>query len=339
MTTATILDRLAEGCDLSAEEADYAFAQLMDGQLTPAQSGAFLLTLRAKGETAGEMHAAIQNALQRACLVDGVRGDYADVVGTGGDGKHSFNCSTATALTLAGMGYRIVKHGNRAASSSSGAGDVLEQLGYPLDLDPEGIRESLASCNFAFAFAPHFHPCFKHIGPIRRELGVRTLFNLLGPLINPSRPPLMMLGVAAPKFVSLVAHALAQSGSYKRAYVFCGAQDYDELTLFGPATACRVQGDKVEHLSIDPVQWGFTTPPSSPDELRVESKEEAASALRAILSGQGAPAMRDMVAFNVALGVRLFEPELPESECARRAREALAAGVGMKVVEQWRKES
>ena len=339
MTTATILDRLAEGCDLSAEEADYAFAQLMDGQLTPAQSGAFLLTLRAKGETAGEMHAAIQNALQRACLVDGVKGDYADVVGTGGDGKHSFNCSTATALTLAGMGYRIVKHGNRAASSSSGAGDVLEQLGYPLDLDPVGIRESLASCNFAFAFAPHFHPCFKHIGPIRRELGVRTLFNLLGPLINPSRPPLMMLGVAAPKFVSLVAHALAQSGSYKRAYVFCGAQDYDELTLFGPATACRVQGDKVEHLSIDPVQWGFTTPPSSPDELRVESKEEAASALRAILSGQGAPAMRDMVAFNVALGVRLFEPELPESECARRAREALAAGVGMKVVEQWSQES
>ncbi len=339
MTTATILDRLAEGCDLSAEEADYAFAQLMDGQLTPAQSGAFLLTLRAKGETAGEMHAAIQNALQRACLVEGVKGDYADVVGTGGDGKHSFNCSTATALTLAGMGYRIVKHGNRAASSSSGAGDVLEQLGYPLDLDPVGIRESLASCNFSFAFAPHFHPCFKHIGPIRRELGVRTLFNLLGPLINPSRPPLMMLGVAAPKFVSLVAHALAQSGSYKRAYVFCGAQDYDELTLFGPATACRVQGDKVEHLSIDPVQWGFTTPPSSPDELRVESREEAASALRAILSGQGAPAMRDMVAFNVALGVRLFEPELPESECARRAREALAAGVGMKVVEQWRKES
>ena len=128
MTTATILDQLAEGHDLSAEEANYAFAQLMDGQLTPSQSGAFLLTLRAKGETAEEMHAAVQNALQRAYLVDGVEGDYADVVGTGGDGKHSFNCSTATALTLAGMGYRIVKHGNRAASSSSGAVKVGEKL-------------------------------------------------------------------------------------------------------------------------------------------------------------------------------------------------------------------
>ena len=339
MTTATILDQLAEGRDLSAEEANYAFARLMDGQLTPSQSGAFLLTLRAKGETAEEMHAAVQNALQRACLVDGVEGDYADVVGTGGDGKHSFNCSTATALTLAGMGYRIVKHGNRAASSSSGAGDVLEQLGYPLDLDPAGIRESLASCNFAFAFAPHFHPCFKHVGPIRRELGVRTLFNLLGPLINPSRPSLMMLGVAAPKFVPLVAHTLAVSGSYKRAYVFCGAQGYDELTLFGPATACMVQGDRVEEVTLDPREWGFTTPPSSPDELRVETKEEAAAALRAILTGQGSQAMMDMVAFNVALGIRMFEPGLAERECSQCAREALASGVGMKVVKSWGKVS
>ena len=335
MTIATILDQLAQGHNLSAAEANNAFASLMDGQLTAAQAGALLLGLRAKGETAAEMQSAVQNALERACLIPGVEGDYADVVGTGGDGKHSFNCSTTTALVLAGMGYRIIKHGNRAASSSSGAADALESLGYSLDLHPDGIRESLKMHNFAFAFAPHFHPSFKHIGPIRRELGVRTLFNLLGPLINPSRPPLMMLGVAAPEFVPLVAHTLAASGHYKRAYVFCGALGYDELTVFGPATACLVQGELVQDLVIDPKDWGFTEPPASPDELRVETREEAAAALRALLAGQGSRAMADMVAFNVALGIRLFEPDRSASECGARAREAVASGVGMRVVQGW----
>ncbi len=338
MQIATILELLAEGQNLSAQQADFAFAQLMDGHLSPAQAGALLLTLRAKGETADEMYAAVHNALQRACLVEDVGGVYADVVGTGGDGKHSFNCSTATALTLAGMGYRIVKHGNRAASSSSGAADALESLGYPLDLDPAGIRASLASCRFAFAFAPHFHPCFKFIGPIRRELGVRTLFNLLGPLINPSKPPLMMLGVATPQIVPLVARTLAESGSYTRAYVFCGAQGYDELTTFGPATACLVRGKHTEDFPLIPAEWGFTDACPSQEDLRVESKEEAASALRAILSGCGTKAMMDMVALNVALGVRLFEPDLPIQECAARARRALLDGVGMRVVSEWSKK-
>ena len=246
----------------------------MDGQLTAAQAGALLLGLRAKGETAAEMQSAVQNALERACLIPGVEGDYADVVGTGGDGKHSFNCSTTTALILAGMGYRIIKHGNRAASSSSGAADALESLGYSLDLDPDGIRESLKMHNFAFAFAPHFHPSFKHMG-------------------------------------------------------------YDALTVFGSATACLVQGELVQDLVIDPKDWGFTEPPASPDELRVETREEAAAALRALLAGQGSRAMADMVAFNVALGIRLFEPDRSASECGARAREAVASGVGMRVVQGW----
>ena len=335
MTIATILDHLARRHDLSAAEASDAFAQLMDGQLTPSQAGALLLGLSAKGETAQEMHAAVENALQRAHLVEGIEGDYADVVGTGGDGKMSFNCSTATALTLAGMGYRIVKHGNRAASSTSGAGDVLEQLGYPLDLDAEGIKTSLAEHRFAFAFAPHFHPCFKYVAPIRRELGVRTLFNLLGPLINPSRPPLMMLGVARAELVQPVAETLAATGRYERAYVFCGAGDYDELTTFGPATASFVQGSDVQPVEVDPAKWGFSLKPASQEELSVHSKEEAAEALRAILAGSGKPVMSEMVAFNVALGVRLFEPEKSPAECAEKAREAIAQGMGGKVAQGW----
>lgn len=338
MNTATILDRLTERHHLSPQEAEFAFSALMEGDMTPAQAGAFLLTLRAKGETPQEMSAAVQAALHRAHLVEGIAGLYADVVGTGGDGKHTFNCSTATALTLAGLGCRIVKHGNRAVSSSSGAADALESLNYPLNLDAAGIRESVSKHGFAFCFAPHFHPSFKNIGPIRRELGVRTLFNLLGPMINPSRPPLMMLGVAAAVLVPSIAAVLAQGGMYERAIVLCGAGDYDELTLFGPATACLVQGSQVSRIVLSPEEWGFEPVLPTPENeaaLRVETKEEAAAALRAVLSGQGSPAMVNMVAFNVAVGLWLFHPELSKQECTARARAALAAGVGSRITQNW----
>lgn len=338
MKTSTILDRLIERHNLSPEEAEFAFSALMDGEMTPSQAGAFLLTLRAKGETPQEMSAAVQGALQRAHLVTGVAGDYADVVGTGGDGKQCFNCSTATALTLAGLGCRIVKHGNRAVSSSSGAADALELLGYPLDLDAASIADSVEKYGFAFCFAPHFHPCFKNIAPIRRELGVRTLFNLLGPMINPSRPPLMMMGVASPQLVPAIAAVLAQGGSYRRALVFCGAGGYDELTLFGPATACLVQGTEVRRIVLTPEEWGFEVVPPTPENeaaLQVATREEAAAALRALLAGQGTPAMAEMTAFNVAVGLWLFYPELSKQECTDRARLALAGGVGGNIVKSW----
>lgn len=338
MNIASILDCLADRRDLTPAEAEYAFAALMDGEMTAAQAGAFLLTLRMKGETAQEMAAAVQCALDRAHLVTNVAGDYADIVGTGGDGKHSFNCSTVTALTLAGMGELIVKHGNRAVSSSSGAGDAVEQLGYPLDLDADGICDSVEKSGFAFCFAPHFHPSFKNIGPIRRELGVRTLFNLLGPMINPSRPPLLMMGVATPELVPAIAAVLGQRGSYKRALVVCGAAGYDELTLFGRATACLVEGSNVRRIVLDPAEWGFNSVlPTEENEaaLRVETREEAGAALRALLSGGGSPAMAEMVAFNVAVGLWLFHPELCRQECTERARRALAEGVGMRVVNKW----
>lgn len=338
MNIATILDRLIDRHNLSPEEAEYAFSALMDGEMSAAQAGAFLLTLRAKGETPQEMNSAVQGALQRAHLVTGVSGDYADIVGTGGDGKHTFNCSTATALTLAGMGHRIVKHGNRAVSSSSGAGDALEQLGYPLDLDAAGICASVEKCGFAFCFAPHFHPCFKNIAPIRRELGVRTLFNILGPMINPSRPPLLMMGVATPELVPTTAAVLGKGGSYKRALVLCGAGGYDELTLFGSATACLVEGSEVRRVVMDPAEWGFATLlPTAENEaaLRVETREEAADVLRALLAGQGSSAMADMVAYNVAVGLWLFHPELSKQECGERARYAVASGVGANIVKNW----
>lgn len=331
----TILNALADSEDLTPAEAETAFSALADGDMTPAQAGAFLLTLRAKGETPQEMAAAVNCVLQRANLITGIHGDYVDIVGTGGDNKHSFNCSTATALTMAGLGYSVVKHGNRAVSSSCGAGDVLEKLGYPLQLDAPGIARLVEKTRFAFAFAPNFHPCFRNIAPIRRELGTRTLFNLLGPLVNPSRPPLMMLGVASEPLVPVIAEALAKTGRYKRALVVHGSGGYDEVTAFGPATARLVVGDSVQEMEIDPVQLGFAAPEKEED-LRVESKEEAEAALLAVISGKGNRAMSDMVALNTAVCISLFEPGLDRHECVARARKAVADGVGAKILEQLR---
>ena len=335
MTMASILDTLADGRDLTQEQAEQAFAALMDGKMTPAQAGAFLLTLRAKGESATEIAAAVSCALERSKPVRGIAGDYVDIVGTGGDGKKSFNCSTATAIVMAALGFRVVKHGNRAVSSSSGAADVLESLGYPLTLDAEGVRDSVQRSGFAFQFAPHFHPCFKNIGPIRRELGVRSLFNLLGPLINPSRPTHMMLGVAKPELVPVIAEVLAQGG-YKRAIVLCGAGGYDEATTFGPATACSVTNGVIEPMEIDPQALGFEAP-ASEDELRVETPLEARRVLLDVLAGRGPKAMTEMVALNVALCISIFEPDTDRMTCVRRARRALAEGVGLHIVNSWKK--
>lgn len=331
MSLSSILNTLATGQDLTPEMADEAFTALMHGEITPAQAGAFLLTLRAKGETADEIAAAVRASLDCAHLVTGIGGEYIDIVGTGGDGKFSFNCSTATALTLAGMGYRVVKHGNRAVSSSSGAADALEQLGYPLTLQAEGIKLSVERYGFAFCMAPNFHPGFKHVGPVRRELGVRTIFNLLGPLINPSRPTHMMMGVASPGLVPVIAETLAKGG-YKRAIAVCGAGGYDEVTAFGPATAMSVRDGIVSPMEIDPAALGFE-PPANEDKLRVGSKEEAAAVLRDILHGCGPKAMMDMVALNVAVAISLFEPDTDRHICVERARRAVAEGAGGKLTD------
>ncbi len=330
-----LIEQLAERKNLTGEQAELAFGALMDGELTAAQSGAFLLTLRSKGETSTEMAAAVRCALQRATAITGITGDSIDVVGTGGDGKRSFNCSTATAITLAALGYQVTKHGNRAVSSSSGAGDVLERLGYPASPDPSSIVENLQRDGFSFALAPHFHPCFKNIGPIRSELGVRTLFNLLGPLINPSKPNHILLGVAKPELVVMIAEVLAQ-GHYKRAMVLCGSGGYDEATAFGVTPIKLVDGGEIRDISFDPAAYGFA-PPTSEDELMVETKEEASDALMELLHGRGNQAMSDMLSINLALAIQLLEPTLSMEQCVTKARSAVAQGVGARVIARWGK--
>ena len=306
-----------------------AFSHLMDGKLSPAQAGSFLLALRMKGESALELAHATRAALARAVRVDGISGTCIDVVGTGGDNRNSFNCSTATALVLAGMGYKVVKHGNRAVSSKSGSADAVEGLGLPLDKDPASVARMLEKRGFAFLFAPHFHPSFKNIGPIRRELGVRTLFNILGPMINPARPSHLLMGVARPELLRLVAETLLQSPLY-RAAVVCGAGDYDEVTPIGPARAILLHDGGMRDMVIDPKDFGIE--PCTPEELAVQDKEEAVAVLKDLLAGGGPRPMRDMVALNVGLALFLLEEDWDMTLCMARAREAVSAGVGRKVL-------
>lgn len=325
-----ILETLGQGRDLSPELATAAFGALMDGDLTPGQAGAFLMGLRAKGESATELAKAAHAALARAATVPPLSGDCIDVVGTGGDGKNSFNCSTAAALTLAGMGYKVVKHGNRAVSSTCGAADALEGLGVKLEADPVKALEALDKTNFTFLFAPHYHPSFRNVGPLRKELGIRTLFNILGPMINPARPNHLLMGVARPELVDLIASTLAQNG-LKRAAVVCGAGGYDELTPLGPAESAIIDGDKITRMSVDPARYGIR--PCSQKDLSVGSKDEAIRVLKEILRGEGSAAMRDMVVLNVALALVLLEKDMDMDAAMRVAREAVDSGVGAKTYE------
>ena len=324
-----ILDTLASGQDLTADMASAGFSALMDGTMTPSQAGSFLMGLRMKGESPLEMAHATRAALARAVRVDGIEGSYIEVVGTGGDGRSSFNCSTGTALTLAGMGYQVVKHGNRAVSSKCGSADALEGLGVNLDVNPAEVGKVLHDQNFVFLFAQRFHPCSRNIAPIRNELDIRTLFNLLGPLINPSRPTHILLGVARPNLVKLMAETLAQS-SVHRAAVVCGAGGYDEITPIGPNEMIILDEGKLEPLTLDPADYGI--PACTPEDLAVSSRDEAVAVLRELLAGRGPEAMRNMLALNVGMSIYLLEGKLPLATCIAKAREALASGVGGRVL-------
>lgn len=334
----SVIETLARGEDLNADTAAAAFSRLMDGELSDSQAGALLLGLRAKGETPEEVGEAALAVLARAVPVPPVSGDCIDIVGTGGDNKSSFNCSTATALTLAGMGHKVLKHGNRSVSSKCGSADVLERIGLPLDTPPEAVPRLLRDEGFVFLFAPRYHPSFQHVMPVRRELGVRTLFNILGPLVNPARPGRHFLGVADPAQLHLVAETLARTSSGRGAVV-CGAGGYDELTTMGEAEILFVENGTVRPGRLDPAEYGFK--PCAERDLAVEGPEHAAAVLRDLLRGKGPDAMRDMLTLNLAFALYLVA-DAPDGtrdeDCGynrdlmarsmRDARDAVAEGAG-----------
>jgi anthranilate phosphoribosyltransferase len=314
--------RLLDGHDLTRAQAYDTMGEIMRGEATQAQIAGFLVALRAKGETADEIAGCAEAMREHVLQVRPARADLVDIVGTGGDGANTFNISTAAALVAAGAGAAIAKHGNRAASSASGSADVLEALGFRLDLPPERIERSIDELGFGFLFAQAHHPAMKHAAPVRRELATRTVFNVLGPLTNPAGARALMLGVYSPDLTRTIAEALVQLGS-TRAYVVHGAGGIDELSPCGPNLVCEVEDGAVREYQLDPLDLGVER--AHPDELRGGDPATNAAALRTVLAGADG-GHRSAVLLNAAGGIAAAGHAENLREGIVRAREAIDSG-------------
>jgi anthranilate phosphoribosyltransferase len=290
------LAQLLDGRDLSRDEARTVMGSIMSGEATPAQIAGFLIALRAKGETADEIAGCAEAMREHALPVRPQRADLVDTAGTGGDGAKTINISTAAALVAAAAGAGVAKHGNRAVSSASGSADVLEALGFELELPPERVATSIDELGFGFLFAPTHHPAMRHAAPVRRELAARTVFNVLGPLTNPAGARAQVVGVYAPELVRTIADVLAQLGA-SRAFVVHGAGGIDELSPAGPNFVCEVVGGSVRARNIDPLELGVAR--CDPSELRGGSPEENAAAIRAVFAGENG-GRRSAILLNAA---------------------------------------
>ncbi len=318
------LKKILEGKHLSEEESFECFSALFDKKVTEAQAGAFLFGLKVKRETPYELNGAIRAALKRAKLLKLKESKIIDTCGTGGDGKGSFNCSTAVALFLADMGYKVVKHGNRAVSSKCGSADVVEKLNIPFPKEELEVESSLNKFNFAFLYAPYFHPSFKNIAPVRKSLGVPTIFNLMGPLLNPAIPKYQLIGVSDPKVMDAMASVLKER-KIKRAAVIHGAEGFDEITPFGPSMAMVVEGERTEKIFIDPKEFNLFS--ESLEEVLCNTKEDALAKMKQTLLGKAPLAIKNMVSLNLGMCIFLLEEKLSLKECMDIAKEKVNQGI------------
>ena len=316
------LARLLDGHDLSRQEARATMGEIMAGEATPVQIAGFLVALRAKGETADEIAGCAEAMREHVLRVSPSRGDLVDVVGTGGDGANTYNISTAAALVTAAAGAAVAKHGNRAASSQTGSADVLEALGFRLELPPERIERSIDELGFGFLFAQAHHPAMRHAAPVRRELATRTVFNVLGPLTNPAGARALVLGVYSPELARTLAHALVQLEA-TRAYVVHGAGGIDELSPCGPNLVCEVEAGAVREYELDPRELDVER--CDPAELRGGDPQANAAALRSVLGGADG-GHRSAVLLNAAGGIAAAGHAEDLREGIVRAREAIDSG-------------
>ena len=289
------IDTVVSGQSLSMEDASLVMREIMEGEATPAQLGAFLTALALKGETTQEI-AGMAKVMREMALQVKVDGELIDTVGTGGDGKNTFNISTATAFVAAGAGLKVAKHGNRAASGSCGSADVLEALGVQIELSPEAVAQCVNEVGVGFMFAPAFHPAMRYAGPVRREIGIRTVFNILGPLTNPAGAQTQLLGVAFPELGGIMAEVLGFLGSH-HAMIVHGHGGLDEISLSGDTSVWEVRGGEVEEWTLHVEDTGL---PETPIEaIRGGTKEENAATMRRVFQGEQGP-IRDMVLLNSA---------------------------------------
>jgi anthranilate phosphoribosyltransferase len=316
------LGKLLEGHDLSREEAHATMSVIMAGEATDAQIAGFLVALRVKGETADEIAGCAESMREHVLRVSPARADLVDVVGTGGDGANTYNISTAAALVAAASGAAVAKHGNRAASSQTGAADVLEALGFRLELAPERIERSIDELGFGFLFAQAHHPAMRHAAPVRRELATRTVFNVLGPLTNPAGARALVLGVYSPELARTLADALVRLDA-TRAYVVHGAGGIDELSPCGPNLVCEVEAGVVREYELDPRELGIDR--CDPAELRGGDPPRNAAALREVLAGADG-GHRSAVILNAAGGIAAAGHAGSLRDGIAQAREAIDSG-------------
>jgi anthranilate phosphoribosyltransferase len=329
-----LLNGLLDGRDLSADDTAWAMDLIMRGEATDAQIAGFAVALRAKGETVGEITGCVRAMYEHANVIQ-VPGETVDIVGTGGDGARTVNISTMSAIVIAGTGAKVVKHGNRAASSASGASDVLEELGVNLELTPKRVAEVAEEAGITFCFAAKFHPAMRHVGAARGQLGIRTIFNFLGPLTNPARVKAQAVGVADARMAPIMAGVFAERGN--SSLVFRGDDGLDELTTTSTSRVWVVRDGKVHEETFDPREVGIELVPV--EALRgADASYNADVALR-LLNGEGGP-VRDAVLLNSAAALVALAPGSgPLADQLRegmgRAAEAIDSGAAKRTLERW----
>ncbi|MFL6077949.1 MAG: anthranilate phosphoribosyltransferase [Mycobacteriales bacterium] len=330
----TLLSRLLAGETLDTADTAWAMREVMAGEATPVQVAGFAVALRAKGETPAEIAGLAQGMLETATSIE-VTDDAVDIVGTGGDRAHTVNISTMAALVVAGAGVRVVKHGNRAASSSCGAADLLEHLGIPLTLEPAAVARCVQEAGIGFCFAPLFHPALRHAAVPRRELGVPTFFNFLGPLTNPAQPRAAAVGVFDLRMAPVVAGVFAGRG--QSALVFRGEDGLDELTTTAPSRVWVAGRGEVAETVLDVADLGI--PRAVAEDLRGADATHNAKVTQALLAGERGP-VRDAVLVNAAAAVVAYEGvsgTLPDALRAAltRVTAAVDTGAAAAALDRW----
>lgn len=302
MQTAQLLEQLYSGKTLNKEESAVIFNAIMQGELNNEQIAAMLIALKVRGATIEELSGAVSASLQNAKSFPRPDYPFADIVGTGGDGQNTINISTASAIVAASMGAKVAKHGNRSVSSKSGASDVLTALGVNVNVTPEQARQALDDIGVCFLFAQQYHSGFKHVAPVRAALKTRTLFNILGPLINPARPTYHLLGVYAPELVRTYAET-AVVLDHQHTFVVHGA-GLDEVAVHDETQVAEIKNGKIDYFTLTPEDFGLKA--QSLESLRGGEPQENAQYLTALLQGQGKAEHANAVAANVALLLKLF---------------------------------
>ena len=328
-----LLSKIVEGRDLSEKEMEDAFEFIMEGRAKPTQIAAFLTALRMKGETVEEVSGAVKAMRRKAKKIEVEKGGklLLDMCGTGGDSLNTFNISTASSIVVAAAGAMVAKHGNRSVSSRSGSADVLEALGVKIDLEPELVRRCIEKVGIGFLFAPIFHDAMRHAASPRREIGIRTIFNILGPLTNPAPIDVQVIGVFSPDLTEKIANVLKRIG-IKEAMVVSGLDGMDEVSICAPTVISHLKDGEIRTFEITPEQFGIKR--AAIEEIRGGDARDNAEIIRRIFEGDERGAKRDAVILNSSLGLVVSGKARDIREGIEMAKEVIDRGNAMKKLEE-----